>query len=296
MHLQSVLVRGILSIVITIVLAVEVSAGVPTCYLRSYDARHLAKNPHQTVTFMELALKEGSGEYQIWLTRRGKRTLYYNAGRCDRGNVKGKSGLYCHALMDCDGDCGSFGLVFEREGSLLAHFRVSKGSFSLHSYDGYDVLVPELDDGVFRLHRQPASTCAFNPEYEDRVQPTSAGYAPLPFEHGFISPSGNIQCRVFDGDEADRSLTCVIGDIAREPKPPAWCKDDWGGMFTVGQSGVGERVCHSDTIETDGLQIIPYGSEWVFKGFRCSSAREGVTCRNRHGNGFFLSRAKQSVF
>ena len=297
MELRSALLSATLCAAMTGAFADQASAGVPICYARSYDASHLAKNPHQTVTSIEMALKEESGEYQIWLTRRGSKTLFYNAGRCDSGYVKGKPGLYCHALMDCDGDCGSFGVVFETDKSLLAHFRVALNSFPLLSDEGRAELVPELDDGVFRLHRQPVSACAFNPEYEHRIQPIDSDDTPLPPDQGFISPTGNIHCIAIESDSGNRTLSCELKMIANLPsRRPSWCDYDWGKSFELDGAGTGKRTCQSDSSYLEGLQVLPYGSDWKFPGFRCLSERAGVTCTNTNGHGFRLSRDSQDIF
>lgn len=276
------------------------TADVPVCYSRDYDARHLAKHPHQTVTSFEFAFKQRSSEYQMWLTRRGKRTLYYNAGRCDPGQVNGKAGVYCHAQMDCDGDCGSFGVILEGNESLLAHFRVSKGSFSLHSEEGHDILVPDLDDGVFRLYKEPSSACAFNPEYWTRVSSAPSNVTDrIPLSQGFRSPSGNIMCSSSLQDEAPQAvLNCEISELENlPPKKPAWCEYDWGQAFIVtSDADAGERMCHSDSIYNDGYQTLPYGTVWRSNGFECLSEKSGLRCWNGNGHGFFLSRARQELF
>lgn len=42
-------------------------------------------------------------------------------------------------------------------------------------------------------------------------------------------------------------------------------------------------------------RILSYGSTWEQHGFICSIATDGVACANRHGNGFFLSKKKQTL-
>jgi hypothetical protein len=41
--------------------------------------------------------------------------------------------------------------------------------------------------------------------------------------------------------------------------------------------------------------VLGYGSTLEQHGFTCSSATDGIACANRHGNGFFLPRKKQTL-
>lgn len=290
-------VTGVLFLLMSVVPA---RAEQPTCYSRSYDAAHLARYPHQTVTSMGLALKPQAREYQFWVTRRGSRVLQYNAGHCDGGAVKGKQGLLCHAEIECDGDCGSLGVVFESRNSVLIHFRDVTTSFLLNSDEGHAYITPELDDGVFRLGLSPQDSCAFNPEYAAQV-PDDPNLEPgpqIPLSEGFQTPSGNIYCKLAGSAGPDSLLQCEIREIdGLFPQRPAWCQYDWGQAFEVGiDADSGTRLCASDSLWSEGYQALPYGMVWTQGGFTCSSSEAGLDCRNRRGKGFFLSRKKQSLY
>jgi len=43
-------------------------------------------------------------------------------------------------------------------------------------------------------------------------------------------------------------------------------------------------------------QLLRYGRTWTWHGFRCTSRRTGLTCKNQSGHGFVLSRQSQRVF
>jgi hypothetical protein len=45
-----------------------------------------------------------------------------------------------------------------------------------------------------------------------------------------------------------------------------------------------------------GARVLGYGKTWSDGGLRCSSAFIGLTCRNKRGHGFFLSRAHWRAF
>jgi hypothetical protein len=44
------------------------------------------------------------------------------------------------------------------------------------------------------------------------------------------------------------------------------------------------------------LGVLAYGAQWTRDGLTCKSERAGVTCTNRKGHGFRLSRARQELF
>lgn len=292
--------RKVTGALLLFVNAAAAHAEQPTCYSRSYDAAHLARYPHQTVTSIGIALKRQTREYQVWVTRRGSRILQYNAGHCDAGAVKGKPGLFCHAAIECDGDCGSLGVVFESRNSVLIHFRDVTNSFLLNSEEGHAYITPDLDDGVFRLGLSPQGSCAFNPEYTAQIpeDPNREPNPQIPFSEGFRTPSGNIYCRVTGAPGPDSLLQCEISEIDGSfPKRPAWCQYDWGQAFEVGVGGdSGTRLCASNSLWAEGYQALPYGMVWTQGGFACSSSEAGLDCRNQRGKGFFLSRKKQSLY
>jgi len=43
-------------------------------------------------------------------------------------------------------------------------------------------------------------------------------------------------------------------------------------------------------------RVLAYGKAWSRAGIRCTSAVNGLTCRNKSGHGWFLSRERYRVF
>ncbi len=110
---------------------------------------------------------------------------------------------------------------------------------------------------------------------------------------GFRSPSGNIVCA-----QNEVAVDCDLRATTngRPPRPPS-CLFDYGYRYRI-YPGLprGRRLCTSDALDDTGLPTLGYGRSWTRAGITCASRRSGVTCRNRAGHGFFLSRARQRVF
>lgn len=113
----------------------------------------------------------------------------------------------------------------------------------------------------------------------------------------FETPSQNIQCSV--AEEADFSnLRCTI--IHREGPPaqpkPSFCHSGWGHVLEMRDRGPALMNCASPEISSRGQKIVGYGTQSEFGGIKCHSSNTGLECRNRDGNGFFLSRRSQRIF
>lgn len=114
---------------------------------------------------------------------------------------------------------------------------------------------------------------------------------------GFQTPSGNIACSVgMEADSAD--IECVIHEKNGPPAAPrpAGCKGPWGHRFTMTERGPVKMACGGPGQKVDWGDVAPYGDTGKFGAITCLSSQAGFQCRNGDGHGFFLSRAKQSVF
>ena len=114
-----------------------------------------------------------------------------------------------------------------------------------------------------------------------------AGPTKRPAFEFFRLPSGNIGC-VYAAEGA--TLRCDILSGLR-PQPRGQCELDWTGL-TLGATGRAHPQCAGDTAVDRRSRIIRYGQTWSRNGIVCRSATTGLTCRNRSGRGFFLSRAR----
>jgi hypothetical protein len=110
---------------------------------------------------------------------------------------------------------------------------------------------------------------------------------------GFQTPSHNIVCAAYDGSQA--WLRCdITSGLKPKPKRPKGCEFDFGGTLTLSATGRVKIGCVSDVVLPDPRKapVLAYGKSWRHGPFTCKSARSGLTCRNKAGHGFFLSRER----
>ncbi|WP_286192603.1 DUF6636 domain-containing protein [Stappia sp. BW2] len=114
----------------------------------------------------------------------------------------------------------------------------------------------------------------------------------------FETPSENIQCTVGEDFNVLSEITCTIIQRAGPPAlpKPGGCNLDWGHTFSMKEKGPAEILCVQTDRTKGGFDRAEYGVTGEFGGFICHSSRKGLKCSNQDGHGFFLSRAKQSVF
>ncbi|NJL70008.1 MAG: hypothetical protein HC786_06565 [Richelia sp. CSU_2_1] len=118
---------------------------------------------------------------------------------------------------------------------------------------------------------------------------------------GFFLPSKNIYCRVrkaVDRNDADRDfLRCEIASSLKPTPPqPSDCQLDWGSGLVLPITKKAEVLCAGDTIYDATYPTLQYGQTWKNAGFTCSATRDGLTCTNPQGNGFFLNREEWRTF
>jgi len=135
-----------------------------------------------------------------------------------------------------------------------------------------------------------------------RLAPLFAGLllcaAPAMAEEAYFkTPSGNIFCGYDDYSGAPYVRCDIRNYTPTTGKTPADCDLEWGDSFEVGaNSKRGGLVCHGDTIINPDARTLGYGKAFSRGGITCLSEQRGLTCKNKRGHGFFLSRAKQQIF
>ena len=112
----------------------------------------------------------------------------------------------------------------------------------------------------------------------------------------FKAPSGNINCAWYKTD-AGPEVRCDIRKFSASFKRPSDCELDWGYAFAIGaKSGKGAVLCAGDTVVSPDASVLAYGKTFSKGGLACVSSTSGMTCKNKNGRGFSISRAKQRIF
>lgn len=113
---------------------------------------------------------------------------------------------------------------------------------------------------------------------------------------GFQSPTGNIQCGLYRGEQG-ASVRCDLMELVPSyTKQPADCEFDWGQSFAVDDQGKGYVACVSDAVGDPSNGVLGYGQAVSLGGISCVSAKTGMTCTNAEGHGFTIAKAKQRVY
>lgn len=133
---------------------------------------------------------------------------------------------------------------------------------------------------------------------------------------GFKTPSGNIIClsgvSMQNGKEDIPMIDCRIAKVDQWSVREASCKPvqwDRYNAFTIEHKAQRARLSCNESdynqivleqkqfgLFKNGLKVLGYGETWSLGSISCSSDMNGLTCRNKEGHGFFLSRKSQSIF
>jgi hypothetical protein len=151
-------------------------AGVPdknmnyACFVRTYDAAHLAAHPKQKVNVMKLLVtaekvpedEKLNHSFNLGLKYRTRKGDFDSSGECghvkvgeDEGNKEPRLG--CH--VDCDGGGFSVELAKDNKSVLLRVERVRIWRDDKPDEDASYDLEGGVDDRVFRLDRADLSQC-----------------------------------------------------------------------------------------------------------------------------------------
>jgi hypothetical protein len=92
-------------------------------------------------------------------------------------------------------------------------------------------------------------------------------------------------------------VRCDVKETDDPPPPrPKSCEFDYGNSFGLTRTGKGHRNCISDSVNDPHAKVIRYGHSIKRYGIRCRSRKSGLRCTNPRHHGFFLSRAKQTLY
>jgi len=116
----------------------------------------------------------------------------------------------------------------------------------------------------------------------------AAGHAARPLTgFGFRTPSGNIVCNRGLATTGAPGVSCVVFSASSAARGQA--------SWLVGPSGRARFRFVLGNIGTD-VPVLPYGTSWRRYGIVCTSRSTSLTCRNRDGHGYTLSRERRRIF
>jgi len=120
----------------------------------------------------------------------------------------------------------------------------------------------------------------------------------------FKTPSRNIVCgwSIVGARPAQASIECGIKSGLKPPPPRVHCLAGDPNDKRVSLTAAGRAApvtCAGDPgpfLVEAKAKVLGYGQSWSAGGIRCTSAASGLTCKNRAGHGFFLSRQRWRRF
>lgn len=115
----------------------------------------------------------------------------------------------------------------------------------------------------------------------------------------FSTPSRNIECSVGLSETASDIACTIFEKGGPEARPrPSGCSGPWGHHFSMVERGPVTMKCGGPGRKNNAkyVDIAEYGVTGRFGGITCLSQKNGFECRNSDGHGFFLSRARQTVY
>lgn len=143
-------------------------ANTYACFVRRYDADHLARHPHQKVTSMKLLVTsewfEGNSDldrhFRLGVTFRTKRGAYDSSGSCGFFRPEdAKDEVRYGCGVDCDGGGISIGMGKTDDATLVRLSRVRIWQNNKPDDEAGDELVAGKDDAIFRLDRTSLDEC-----------------------------------------------------------------------------------------------------------------------------------------
>ena len=145
------------------------NANTYACFVRRYDADHLARHPHQKVTSMKLLytseMFEGNTtldqHFRLGVTFRNTRGDYDSSGSCNHfRSEEGKGEIRFGCGVDCDGGGINVAVNKDDKSVLVRLERVRIWQHNKPDEGASSSLVAGKDDAMFRLDRAPLEECS----------------------------------------------------------------------------------------------------------------------------------------
>jgi hypothetical protein len=119
-----------------------------------------------------------------------------------------------------------------------------------------------------------------------------AGGSAVPIAKPFRTPSGHIGCYY---TTEPTFLRCDVTFRTRFGGKRC-AEGDIGHAFGMTANGRARALCVSDTAIEPRAPVLAYGATRRDGPYACTSRPSGLTCKNRKGHGWMLSRRRQKLF
>jgi hypothetical protein len=149
------------------------------CFVRRYDAAHLAKHPRQQVSAMKLLVtaetdpesKTLGYSFKLAVRFRGRTETFQSGGGCSRGEGNETGQLGCG--VDCDG--GGIDLMLAKDDQSVL-LKTERARIWRDDADDEEQHLPQLgaaDDRAFKLRRASLDACEMLMKDHDEVAAAS---------------------------------------------------------------------------------------------------------------------------
>ncbi len=111
----------------------------------------------------------------------------------------------------------------------------------------------------------------------------------------FKTPSGNIYCKMWVGNDGLAAVGCEGGGSQAGPEPDCAEHMQWGDRFSMVQGQAPESHCHTDTIRSNQAQapVLEYGQTQSTGTITCDSETTGLACTDT-STGHFFSMSREA--
>jgi hypothetical protein len=159
--------------------------------------------------------------------------------------------------------------------------------------------------GGFSCTSQAAGLRCTNPRGHGFFLSKAHSYAfpePAAKNGAFKTPSRNIVCGYSIAPLGDASMECGVKSGLKPPPARVHCSAGDPNDKRISLTATGHAVpvtCAGDPgpfLVEAKARVLGYGGTWSGGGISCTSRATGLTCKNRVGHGFFLSRERWRLF
>jgi hypothetical protein len=138
------------------------------CFVRRYDANHMAQHPQQKVSAMTLLVaaenvaeeKTAGYSFRLGIKYRHRTGNFDSSGFCSHVVTDAASDIRFGCGVDCEGGGINVALWKDDKSAIIRLERIRIWNRNKPDQEAEDVLVAGADDKIFRVDRTDAEECA----------------------------------------------------------------------------------------------------------------------------------------